>query len=372
MVPVHPKDDLKHNFFAQLPSRIPISFYGFKTEAGVRVNPEIKKIDIDGFKICAEQVKEISINTKNSYSAIIIDCDFEFFADEITNLIERNKIPVPSWITINPNSNKYHVVFLLDQVYKKRQNKGESTENYETRLSKFKKTYEYFRQLLGGDPAYKLLWTHNPTYNPVFSGKGSFIIPIGCYKRYSLDMLADFVGVEPVLEVQKPQPKRKVATKANLYQNKITGTGADYRNNTIFLRCMWFARFRPEQDLVELAKLWRDMYADAQPHKQAITDVELQGIVNSVLRYKSENKLYVIRLVSLFDNKFEDDEEFLKRQTELGKRSGMARNKRKTEKIEKMKELLAAGKTREEIKIMLKISERTYERYRSEINKGAG
>jgi|GEM_PF-5477404 hypothetical protein len=372
MVPVHLQDDLKHNFFAQLPSRIPISFYGFKTEAGVRVNPEIKKIDIDGFKICAEQVKEISINTKNSYSAIIIDCDFEFFADEITNLIERNKIPVPSWITINPNSNKYHVVFLLDQVYKKRQNKGESTENYVTRLSKFKKTYEYFRQLLGGDPAYKLLWTHNPTYNPVFSGEGSFIIPIGCYKRYSLDMLADFVGVEPVLEVQKPQPKRRVATKANLYQNKITGTGSDYRNNTIFLRCMWFARFRPEQDLLELAKLWRDKYADAQPHKQAITDVELQGIVNSVLRYKSENKLYVIRLVSLFDNKFEDDEEFLKRQTELGKRSGKARNKLKTEKIEKMKELLAAGKTREEIKIMLKISERTYERYRSEINKGAG
>lgn len=364
MVPSLPLG-LRNNFLSQLPHKFPICELGFKNHDNSKIEPEIEYIDKDYFLFCYERIREVSLNTSDSFSALIFDVDL-CWCEEEDNLdwqIAEARIPKPSWITVNPRSGKFHVVYLLDRIYLKR---------YENYIRKFNKIYKYFCPLLGGDPAYKCLWTHNPLFSDGMNGY--FNIPIVNNVRYSLDQLFNLIPNDiqhselPATHTDSAEKVKDIERRST--ENKIVATGVDYRNNTIFMRLMWFAKFKPEADLMELATLWRDKYHERYPNKLYMVNSEILAIVRSVEKYKADGSLFVNYCVDLFDvKKIEKTNEFTAIQADRGKKSGVIRKNKKQEKMIKMKELWDIGYTKEEIMTKLALSERSYKRYSAELNK---
>ena len=119
-----------------------------------RVKPEFYKIKADNFLFFhdADFTKEIRLNDSTAFSLMVFDVDlpYEKQKQNIDFLVETEKLPMPSWITINPYSNHFHVVYLLNKRYSKK---------YATTLVKYQEVYKLFSKLLNADPQYRHQWT---------------------------------------------------------------------------------------------------------------------------------------------------------------------------------------------------------------------
>ena len=96
------------------------------------------------------QIREISLNTPDSFSAFILDVDDIYDEHLLNKLFESGAVPEPSWITINPKSNRYHVVYLLEHLHLKK---------YKHNQTKYMTIYYYLSRVFRADRAYKGLWT---------------------------------------------------------------------------------------------------------------------------------------------------------------------------------------------------------------------
>ena len=356
MVPSLFPKDLRHNFLALLPDQFQFSEVGFKN--GIVDNKIRNK---DEFLLNFEHIREVSPNTSDSFCTIIFDVDLkwnddvkndvddvsEYAPDEEQLLnwnIEHGLIPEPTWVTVNPISKHYHVVYLFNRFYLKK---------YESYVRKYQKIYNYLAPILGADKGYNGLSTHNPLHNVFFK-------PIVNNRTYALDELLDFV-VDSELNIDN----EKIVQERRISDNRISATGKDYRNNTIFMRLMYFAKHYPDQDLWELAKMWRDDYAAKFPNKPYITGSQLRATVLSVKKYQNDGKLFINQLVDLYDENIvvERKSDFTEKQAERGRKSGAVRNEQRQKKIVEMENLIRLGKNKTEIKHELGISERTYQTY---------
>lgn len=359
MVPGLLKKDLRHNFLALLPDQIQFSEFGFKDKAHPTVDNRIRSKD--EFLLNYENIREVSPNTSDSFCTIIFDVDLKWH-DDVDNdasseykfdeeqllywNIEQGLIPEPTWVTVNPISQHYHVVYLLDRFYLKK---------YGSYVRKYQKIYNYLAPILGADKGYNGLSTHNPLYY-------GFEKPIVNNRTYALDELLDFV-VDSELNIENEKIVQN--TERRISDNRILTTGKDHRNNTIFMRLMYFAKHYPEQDLWELAKMWRDAYAAKFPNKPYITGSQLRATVLSVKKYQNDGKLFINQLVDLYDENIvvERKSDFTEKQAERGRKSGFIRKEQRQKKIVEMENLIRLGKDKTEIKDELGISERTYQTY---------
>lgn len=305
------------------------------------------------------RIREISLNTPDSFSAFILDVDDIYDECFLKKLFESGAAPEPSWMTINPKSNRYHVVYLLEHLHLKK---------YKHNQTKYMTIYYYLSRVFRADRAYKGLWTHNPlwigeyevqeeipsttditieqsnqnttenitnsevkleTTEPVETTNlklvsKPFILKycehenvfnLDYLHRYAKDWfdsknlkipqhvkyMSDFdvFNMDSGSDKQDNNDDGKVEHELSVIHENL-GYGA--RNNTIFMRCMYFAnQGYSKEKLQEQAKQDAEKYQQIKEssNKKPLSVRELDAIVNSVLKYHANGKNNVYKLYDL-------------------------------------------------------------------------
>lgn len=347
---------------------------GFKNEFNQPLNnPTISILDTKQ-NLLNDNIREISLNSSKSFSAIILDVDKPYNPKQIQKLIDLNLIPKPSWITINPKSNHYHVVYLLDNLYLKKYNKN--TKRYVA-------TYHYLSTVYHADPAYKGLWTHNPLHTADdidFPFKLDFCNDL----IYKLDDL--YIRATDWLETANIELPKHLMNQSLDYnsdyedisfsiahynyqhnKNQSADVGFEYRNNTIFMRCMYFANQNyTEYELKKQALEDAEYYAK-HSNKKPLSRNEISNIVKSVLKIHNSGKNNVFKLYDLNGtllSKQQSYSKFIKLQKERNLKSQKVRQEERDKKIHEMSKMLENKIDKQTICHKLRICKSTYYNYR--------
>ena len=375
------------------------------------------------------QIREISLNTPDSFSAFILDVD-EIYDEHLLNkLFQSGLVPEPSWITINPKSNRYHVVYLLEHLHLKK---------YKHNQTKYMTIYYYLSKMFRADRAYKGLWTHNPlwigeyetceeqkitipnttnitieqsnenttenltnsevkleTTEPVEVANLKLVskpfilkycehenvFDLDYLHRYAKDWFdsknlkipqhVKYMSDFDVLNMDSGSDKQdnndgKVEHELSIIHENL-GYGA--RNNTIFMRCMYFAnQGYSKEKLQEQAKQDAEKYQQIKEssNKKPLSVRELDAIVNSVLKYHVNGKNNVYKLYDLDGMLLTTKKHrvpFSEWQKQQNLKSQKVRKADRDRKVKQMTEMLEAKLDKKTICETLNICNSTYYNY---------
>ena len=375
------------------------------------------------------QIREISLNTPDSFSAFILDVDDIYDECFLKKLFESGAAPEPSWITINPKSNRYHIVYLLEHLHLKK---------YKHNQTKYMTIYYYLSRVFRADRAYKGLWTHNPLWigeyeecevqkitipsaidttviqsneNTTENTTNSevklettepvevtnlklvskpFILKycehenvfnLDYLHRYAKDWFdsknlkipqhVKYMSDFDVLNVDSGSDKQdnndeKVEHKLSIIHENL-GYGA--RNNTIFMRCMYFAnQGYSKEKLQEQAKQDSEKYQQIKEssNKKPLSVRELDAIVNSVLKYHANGKNNVYKLYDLDGTLLTTKKHYIpfsEWQKQQNLKSQKVRKADRDRKVKQMAEMLEAKLDKKTICETLNICNSTYYNY---------
>lgn len=373
------------------------------------------------------QIREISLNTPDSFSAFILDVDDIYDECFLKKLFESGAAPEPSWITINPKSNRYHVVYLLEHLHLKK---------YKHNQTKYMTIYYYLSRVFRADRAYKGLWTHNPlwigeyetcekitipseTDNTTIQSNGNttenltnsdvklettelventnlklvskpFILKyyehenvfdLDYLYRYAKDWFdsknlkipqhVKYMSDFDVLNMDSGSDKQdnndgKVEHELSIIHENL-GYGA--RNNTIFMRCMYFAnQGYSKEKLQEQAKQDAEKYQQIKEscNKKPLSVRELDAIVNSVLKYHTNGKNNVYKLYDLDGTLLTTKKHYIpfsEWQKQQNLKSQKVRKADRDRKVKQMAEMLEAKLDKQTICEKLNICNSTYYNY---------
>lgn len=373
------------------------------------------------------QIREISLNTPDSFSAFILDVDDIYDECFLKKLFESGSVPEPSWITINPKSNRYHVVYLLEHLHLKK---------YKHNQTKYMTIYYYLSRVFRADRAYKGLWTHNPlwigeyetcekitipseTDNTTIQSNGNttenltnsdvklettelventnlklvskpFILKyyehenvfdLDYLYRYAKDWFdsknlkipqhVKYMSDFDVLNMDSGSDKQdnndgKVEHELSIIHENL-GYGA--RNNTIFMRCMYFAnQGYSKEKLQEQAKQDAEKYQQIKEscNKKPLSVRELDAIVNSVLKYHINGKNNVYKLYDLDGTLLTTKKHYIpfsEWQKQQNLKSQKVRKADRDRKVKQMAEMLEAKLDKQTICEKLNICNSTYYNY---------
>lgn len=375
------------------------------------------------------QIREISLNTPDSFSAFILDVDDIYDEHLLNKLFESGAVPEPSWITINPKSNRYHIVYLLEHLHLKK---------YKHNQTKYMTIYYYLSRLFRADRAYKGLWTHNPlwigeyetceeqkitipsetdnttiqsnenttknltnsevkleTTEPVETQNLKLVskpfilkycehenvFDLDYLHRYAKDWFdsknlkipqhVKYMSDFDVLNMDSGSDKqdnndRKVEHELSIIHENL-GYGA--RNNTIFMRCMYFAnQGYSKEKLQEQAKQDAEKYQQIKEssNKKPLSVRELDAIVNSVLKYHANGKNNVYKLYDLDGTLLTTKKHrvpFSEWQKQQNLKSQKVRKADRDRKVKQMAEMLEAKLDKQTICKKLNICNSTYYNY---------
>ena len=386
------------------------------------------------------QIREISLNTPDSFSAFILDVDDIYDEHFLKKLFESGSVPEPSWITINPKSNRYHVVYLLEHLHLKK---------YKHNQTKYMTIYYYLSKMFRADCAYKGLWTHNPLWIGEFeeceTSTGT-VESVGCetqtipspsatditmeqsnqnttenvtnievklettesvetknlklvsepfilkycqhenvfnldyLHRYAKDWfdsknlkipqhvkyMSDFDVLNMDSGDQQDNNDEKVGHNLSIIHENL-GYGA--RNNTIFMRCMYFAnQGYSKEKLQEQAKQDAEKYQQIKEssNKKPLSVRELDAIVNSVLKYHANGKNNVYKLYDLDGTLLTTKKHYIpfsEWQKQQNLKSQKVRKADRDRKVKQMAEMLEAKLDKKTICETLNICNSTYYNY---------
>ena len=380
------------------------------------------------------QIREISLNTPDSFSAFILDVDDIYDEHFLKKLFESGSVPEPSWITINPKSNRYHVVYLLEHLHLKK---------YKHNQTKYMTIYYYLSRVFRADRAYKGLWTHNPlwigeyeacetckvqkitipsvtdtditieqsnqnttenltnnevkleTTEPVENTNLKLVskpfilkycehenvFDLDYLHRYAKDWFdsknlkipqhVKYMSDFDVLNMDSGSDKQdnndgKVEHELSIIHENL-GYGA--RNNTIFMRCMYFAnQGYSKEKLQEQAKQDAEKYQQIKEssNKKPLSVRELDAIVNSVLKYHANGKNNVYKLYDLDGTLLTTKKHrvpFSEWQKQQNLKSQKVRKADRDRKVKQMAEMLEAKLDKQTICEKLNICNSTYYNY---------
>jgi primase C terminal 1 (priCT-1) len=375
------------------------------------------------------QIREISLNTPDSFSAFILDVDDIYDEHFLKKLFESGSVPEPSWITINPKSNRYHVVYLLEHLHLKK---------YKHNQTKYMTIYYYLSRVFRADRAYKGLWTHNPlwigeyeecevqkitipsaidttviqsnenttenitnsevkleTTEPVETANLKLVSKPFILKYYehenvfNLDYLhryakdwfdsknlkipqhVKYMSDFDVLNMDSGSDKQdnndgKVEHELSIIHENL-GYGA--RNNTIFMRCMYYAnQGYSKEKLQEQAKQDAEKYQQIKEssNKKPLSVRELDAIVNSVLKYHANGKNNVYKLYDLDGTLLTTKKHYIpfsEWQKQQNLKSQKVRKADRDRKVKQMAEMLEAKLDKKTICEKLNICNSTYYNY---------
>lgn len=364
------------------------------------------------------QIREISLNTPDSFSAFILDVDDIYDAHFLKKLFESGSVPEPSWITINPKSNRYHIVYLLEHLHLKK---------YKHNQTKYMTIYYYLSRVFRADRAYKGLWTHNPLWIGEYEEIPSttdiiieqsnqnttnsevklettepvevtnlklvskpFILKycehenvfnLDYLHRYAKDWFdsknlkipqhVKYMSDFDVLNMDSGSDKQdnndgKVEHELSIIHENL-GYGA--RNNTIFMRCMYFAnQGYSKEKLQEQAKQDAEKYQQIKEssNKKPLSVRELDAIVNSVLKYHANGKNNVYKLYDLDGTLLTTKKHhvpFSEWQKQQNLKSQKVRKADRDRKVKQMAEMLEAKLDKQTICEKLNICNSTYYNY---------
>lgn len=371
------------------------------------------------------QIREISLNTPDSFSAFIFDVDDIYDECFLKKIFESGVAPEPSWITINPKSNRYHIVYLLEHLHLKK---------YKHNQTKYMTIYYYLSKVFRADRAYKGLWTHNPLWvgeyevqeeipsttditiaqsnqNTIENVTNSevkldvttpdevanlklvskpFILKycehenvfdLDYLHRYAKDWFdsknlkipqhVKYMSDFDVLNVDSGSDKQdnndgKVEHELSIIHENL-GYGA--RNNTIFMRCMYFAnQGYSKEKLQEQAKQDAEKYQQIKEssNKKPLSVRELDAIVNSVLKYHANGKNNVYKLYDLDGTLLTTKKHYIpfsEWQKQQNLKSQKVRKADRDRKVKQMAEMLEAKLDKKTICEKLNICNSTYYNY---------
>lgn len=371
------------------------------------------------------QIREISLNTPDSFSAFILDVDDIYDECFLKKLFESGAAPEPSWITINPKSNRYHIVYLLEHLHLKK---------YKHNQTKYMTIYYYLSRVFCADRAYKGLWTHNPLWIGEYEVQEEipsttditieqsnqnttenltnsdvklettelventnlklvskpFILKYCEYEnvfdldylhRYAKDWFdsknlkipqhVKYMSDFDVLNVDSGSDKQdnndgKVEHELSIIHENL-GYGA--RNNTIFMRCMYFAnQGYSKEKLQEQAKQDAEKYQQIKEssNKKPLSVRELDAIVNSVLKYHANGKNNVYKLYDLDGTLLTTKKHYIpfsEWQKQQNLKSQKVRKADRDRKVKQMAEMLEAKLDKKTICETLNICNSTYYNY---------
>lgn len=375
------------------------------------------------------QIREISLNTPDSFSAFILDVDDIYDECFLKKLFESGAAPEPSWITINPKSNRYHVVYLLEHLHLKK---------YKHNQTKYMTIYYYLSRVFRADRAYKGLWTHNPLWigeyeecevqkitipsaidTTVIQSNGNttenltnsevklettepvevanlklvskpFILKycehenvfdLDYLHRYAKDWFdsknlkipqhVKYMSDFDVLNMDSGSDKQdnndgKVEHELSIIHENL-GYGA--RNNTIFMRCMYYAnQGYSKEKLQEQAKQDAEKYQQIKEssNKKPLSVRELDAIVNSVLKYHTNGKNNVYKLYDLDGTLLTTKKHYIpfsEWQKQQNLKSQKVRKADRDRKVKQMAEMLEAKLDKQTICEKLNICNSTYYNY---------
>lgn len=375
------------------------------------------------------QIREISLNTPDSFSAFILDVDDIYDECFLNKLFESGSVPEPSWITINPKSNRYHVVYLLEHLHLKK---------YKHNQTKYMTIYYYLSKVFRADRAYKGLWTHNPlwigeyeeceaqkitipsatdttviqsnenttenltnskvkleTTEPIENTNLKLVskpfilkycehenvFDLDYLHRYAKDWFdsknlkipqhVKYMSDFDVLNMDSGSDKQdnndgKVEHELSIIHENL-GYGA--RNNTIFMRCMYFAnQGYSKEKLQEQAKQDAEKYQQIKEssNKKPLSVRELDAIVNSVLKYHANGKNNVYKLYDLDGTLLTTKKHrvpFSEWQKQQNLKSQKVRKADRDRKVKQMAEMLEAKLDKQTICETLNICNSTYYNY---------
>lgn len=390
------------------------------------------------------QIREISLNTPDSFSAFILDVDDIYDEHLLNKLFESGLVPEPSWITINPKSNRYHVVYLLEHLHLKK---------YKHNQTKYMTIYYYLSKMFRADRAYKGLWTHNPLWIGEFeecetsTETAGTVESVGCetqtipspsttditIEQSNQNITENLTNVEVKLETTEPVETKnlklvsepfilKYCQHENVFNldylhryakdwfdsknlkipqhvkymsdfdvlNVDSGSdkqgnndgkvghdlsiihenlGYGARNNTIFMRCMYFAnQGYSKEKLQEQAKQDAEKYQQIKEssNKKPLSVRELDAIVNSVLKYHANGKNNVYKLYDLDGTLLTTKKHrvpFSEWQKQQNLKSQKVRKADRDRKVKQMAEMLEAKLDKQTICEKLNICNSTYYNY---------
>lgn len=378
------------------------------------------------------QIREISLNTPDSFSAFILDVDDIYDEHLLNKLFESGAVPEPSWITINPKSNRYHIVYLLEHLHLKK---------YKHNQTKYMTIYYYLSRVFRADRAYKGLWTHNPlwigeyevheecekitipsivyndttviqsnenttenltnsevtleTTEPVENTNLKLVskpfilkycehenvFDLDYLHRYAKDWFdsknlkipqhVKYMSDFDVLNMDRSSDKQdnndgNVEHELSIIHENL-GYGA--RNNTIFMRCMYFAnQGYSKEKLQEQAKQDAEKYQQIKEssNKKPLSVRELDAIVNSVLKYHANGKNNVYKLYDLDGTLLTTKKHYIpfsEWQKQQNLKSQKVRKADRDRKVKQMAEMLEAKLDKKTICEKLNICNSTYYNY---------
>lgn len=390
-----------------------------------------KKI-VDTVEKQFSQIREISLNTPDSFSAFILDVDDIYDECFLKKLFESGSVPEPSWITINPKSNRYHVVYLLEHLHLKK---------YKHNQTKYMTIYYYLSRVFRADRAYKGLWTHNPLWIGEYEKCEEYtaqkitipsttditieqsnqnttenltnsevklettelventnlklvskpfilkycehenVFDLDYLHRYAKDWFdsknlkipqhVKYMSDFDVLNVDSGSDKQdnndgKAEHELSIIHENL-GYGA--RNNTIFMRCMYFAnQGYSKEKLQEQAKQDAEKYQQIKEssNKKPLSVRELDAIVNSVLKYHANGKNNVYKLYDLDGTLLTTKKHYIpfsEWQKQQNLKSQKVRKADRDRKVKQMAEMLEAKLDKKTICEKLNICNSTYYNY---------
>lgn len=371
------------------------------------------------------QIREISLNTSDSFSAFILDVDDIYDECFLKKLFESGAAPEPSWITINPKSNRYHVVYLLEHLHLKK---------YKHNQTKYMTIYYYLSRVFRADRAYKGLWTHNPLWIGEYEVQEEIpsttditieqsnqnttenltnsevklettelventnlklvskpfilkycehenVFDLDYLHRYAKDWFdsknlkipqhVKYMSDFDVLNMDSGSDKQdnndgKVEHELSIIHENL-GYGA--RNNTIFMRCMYFAnQGYSKEKLQEQAKQDAEKYQQIKEscNKKPLSVRELDAIINSVLKYHANGKNNVYKLYDLDGTLLTTKKHYIpfsEWQKQQNLKSQKVRKADRDRKVKQMAEMLEAKLDKKTICEKLNICNSTYYNY---------
>lgn len=374
------------------------------------------------------QIREISLNTPDSFSAFILDVDDIYDECFLKKIFESGVAPEPSWITINPKSNRYHIVYLLEHLHLKK---------YKHNQTKYMTIYYYLSRVFRADRAYKGLWTHNPlwigefeecktheeipnatnitidqsnqntienltnsevtleTTEPVENTNLKLVskpfilkycehenvFDLDYLHRYAKDWFdsknlkipqhVKYMSDFDVLNMDRSSDKQdnndgNVEHELSIIHENL-GYGA--RNNTIFMRCMYFAnQGYSKEKLQEQAKQDAEKYQQIKEssNKKPLSVRELDAIVNSVLKYHANGKNNVYKLYDLDGTLLTTKKHYIpfsEWQKQQNLKSQKVRKADRDRRVKQMAEMLEAKLDKKTICERLNICNSTYYNY---------
>lgn len=150
-------------------------------------------------------------------------------------------------------------------------------------------------------------------------------------------------------------------------KNQSADVGFEYRNNTIFMRCMYFANQNyTEYELKKQALEDAEYYAK-HSNKKSLSRNEISNIVKSVLKIHNSGKNNVFKLYDLNGtllSKQQSYSKFIKLQKERNLKSQKVRQEERDKKIHEMSKMLENKIDKQTICHKLRICKSTYYNYR--------